>query len=89
MPPSAILYHCKHVCEVFRRAILQRYAKQLSEAEIAALADAAAGMSGRDLRDICEQAERRWASKVCQASLKPLGYSWSYLACKIGHLRAG
>lgn len=28
-------------------------------------------MSGRDLRDVCEQAERRWASKIIRQEVGP------------------
>lgn len=44
--------------------ILKQYARHLSDAEVLAVAHATPGMAGRDLKDICEQAERRWASKV-------------------------
>lgn len=47
-----------------RADILKRYAAHLSEAAITQLAAATEGMAGRDLREICEQSERRWASKV-------------------------
>ena len=47
-----------------REKILQRYAKHLPQADLATLAGCTSGMSGRDLRDICEQTERRWASQV-------------------------
>jgi|AntAceMinimDraft_5_1070358.scaffolds.fasta_scaffold112329_1 hypothetical protein len=47
-----------------RRAVVQRYAKQLSEAETSALADASNGLSCRDLKEVCEHAERRWVAKV-------------------------
>jgi hypothetical protein len=47
------------------------YAKQLGDAELDSLARATPGLSGRDLRDVCEATERRWASKV-QTFCKPL-----------------
>lgn len=47
-----------------RQQIMQQYATHLSEEDIAELAQATEGMSGRDLRDIAEQSERRTASKV-------------------------
>jgi SpoVK/Ycf46/Vps4 family AAA+-type ATPase len=50
--------------ESCRRAILRKYAHHLGETEIAALAMATPGMAGRDLRDVCEQAERRWAAAI-------------------------
>ena len=60
-----------------RRAILELYAKHLQDAERADLAAAAQGASGRDLRDVCEAAERRWAARrvrqesVAKARLLP------------------
>ena len=47
-----------------RQQIMQQYATHLAEGDIAELARATEGMSGRDLRDIAEQSERRTASKV-------------------------
>ena len=35
-----------------------------SDAEVLAVAKATPGMAGRDLRDVCSQAERRWASLI-------------------------
>lgn len=50
--------------EACRGKILRQYAQQLTDAELQRLAAKTAHMSGRDLRDICEQTERRWASKI-------------------------
>jgi len=47
-----------------RADILRQYARQLGPEELALLAEATEGMSGRDLRDIAETAERRWAAKL-------------------------
>ncbi|XP_031394115.1 katanin p60 ATPase-containing subunit A-like 1 [Punica granatum] len=63
-----------------RREIAAQYAKHLTEAELAEFAAATQGMSGRDIRDVCQQAERSWASKIIrgqagkdeQGSLPPL-----------------
>ena len=46
-----------------RQAIFGLYAKHLTEGERVGLAAASAGASGRDLRDVCEAAERRWAAR--------------------------
>lgn len=46
-----------------REAILRLYARHLPPNESANLAAAAEGASGRDLRDVCEAAERRWAAR--------------------------
>ena len=45
-------------------AILKQYAKHLRDDELQQLASITDGMSGRDLRDICEVAERQWASMI-------------------------
>lgn len=63
--------------EPCRAAILEQYAQQLSKQELEHLAHKTAGFSGRDLRDVCEQAERRWAAKVirkqaCRDTAPPL-----------------
>lgn len=50
--------------EACRGQILQQYAKHLKEEDLAMLAKATSGLAGRDLKDLSEQAERRWASKV-------------------------
>ena len=50
--------------EACRAQILHQYAKHLSEEDAASVAESSPGMAGRDLKDISEQAERRWASKV-------------------------
>ncbi|KAL4628275.1 hypothetical protein ACB092_05G225500 [Castanea dentata] len=47
-----------------RQAIVAQYAKQLTEPELEEVARVTEGMSGRDIRDFCQQAERSWASKV-------------------------
>ncbi|KAK4439391.1 Cell division cycle protein 48AF [Sesamum alatum] len=64
-----------------REAIVAQYAKHLTKSEVAELASATEEMSGRDIRDVCQQAERHWASKIIrgqaqrtedQSSLPPL-----------------
>lgn len=49
-----------------RQEIFAQYAQHLSASEREAVAAATESMSGRDIRDICEQAERHWASKVSE-----------------------
>jgi len=46
-----------------RAAIFQRYAKQLSSDDLQQIGDLAVNLSGRDIADICKDAERKWASK--------------------------
>ncbi|MCO5600730.1 hypothetical protein L7F22_054845 [Adiantum nelumboides] len=51
-----------------REEIAAQYARHLTPDELTAIAASTEGMSGRDLRDICQQAERRWASKVIRTN---------------------
>ncbi|RQM08886.1 hypothetical protein DD237_000610 [Peronospora effusa] len=50
--------------EKTRRAVFARYAKQLSDEELTELAAVSPQLSCRDIKEICEYAERKWASKV-------------------------
>lgn len=55
------------VCTALSRCradILRQYARHLQGAEVLAVTHATPGLAGRDLKSICEQAERRWASKA-------------------------
>ncbi|KAG9439893.1 hypothetical protein H6P81_020058 [Aristolochia fimbriata] len=47
-----------------REEIAAQYARHLNKSELAKFAAVAEGMSGRDIRDVCQQAERHWASKM-------------------------
>ncbi|XP_008793790.2 meiotic spindle formation protein mei-1 isoform X1 [Phoenix dactylifera] len=47
-----------------REEIAAQYAKHLKKSELVQFASATEEMSGRDIRDVCQQAERHWASKV-------------------------
>jgi len=65
-----------------RDAVFARYAKQLSADDRAAFAEAAEGLSCRDMKEIAEQTERRWVAKLIRkevtAETPPLG---EYLDC--------
>ncbi|XP_048131695.1 probable 26S proteasome regulatory subunit 10B isoform X1 [Rhodamnia argentea] len=69
-----------------RQEIAAQYAKHLTEPELVEFAKVTEGMSGRDIRDVCQQAERLWASKIIrgqankdeQGILPPMQeYVWS------------
>ncbi|KAK4710042.1 hypothetical protein R3W88_004555 [Solanum pinnatisectum] len=47
-----------------RQEISAQYAKHLTDSELSEFARATEGLSGRDMRDVCQQAERHWASKI-------------------------
>lgn len=49
--------------EITRALIFKRYAKQLSDEDLQKLGEIAVNLSGRDIHDICKDAERKWASK--------------------------
>jgi SpoVK/Ycf46/Vps4 family AAA+-type ATPase len=53
-----------------RAKIFCRYAQQLSPAELAQLAAASTGMSCRDIKEVCGNTERKWASKLLKQLVK-------------------
>ncbi|KAI3424892.1 hypothetical protein D9Q98_008276 [Chlorella vulgaris] len=55
---------------ISRVAILMQYAKHLGLSEHTTLARTTKGMSGRDLRAVCESAERRWASEIIRGHVE-------------------
>lgn len=52
-----------------REKIVGQYAKQLTVEERRKVASVTQGASGRDLKAVCEQAERRWAYQVASSLL--------------------
>jgi len=50
--------------EFERAAIFATYARHLDGQQLQGIARAAEGLSGRNIRDICEYAERRWARNL-------------------------
>ncbi|MDY6934096.1 MAG: ATP-binding protein [Spirochaetota bacterium] len=61
-----------------RASIFSTYAAHLNEGELEALARVCDGISGRNIKDICEFAERRWARRLIikklSASVPPYEY---------------
>lgn len=55
-----------------RSLIFQRYAKQLTQEDLTKLGDLSQNLSGRDICDICKDAERRWASKYIRKEVETL-----------------
>jgi len=55
-----------------RSEIFKRYAKQLSQTELDQLGEISLNLSGRDISDICKDAERRWASKYIRKEVTSL-----------------
>lgn len=53
-----------------RQAIFKNYAQHLSEADLAALAEKGDGLSGRDIKNLCERVERSWASELITRELE-------------------
>uniref|UniRef100_A0A0D9VKU2 AAA+ ATPase domain-containing protein n=1 Tax=Leersia perrieri TaxID=77586 RepID=A0A0D9VKU2_9ORYZ len=52
-----------------RAEIAAQYAKHLTAPELIQFSLATEEMSGRDIRDICQQAERHWASKLIRGQV--------------------
>ncbi|XP_074270187.1 uncharacterized protein LOC141593129 [Silene latifolia] len=50
-----------------RQKIAALYAKHLTVSELMEFAWATEGFSGRNIRDVCQLAERRWASKIIRS----------------------
>lgn len=61
-----------------RMSIFSYYATHLNNSELESLADISKNVSGRNIKDICEFAERRWARRLIikklEASLPPAEY---------------
>ncbi|KAL5729839.1 hypothetical protein ACHQM5_002735 [Ranunculus cassubicifolius] len=55
--------------EQTRQEIAAQYAKHLNKSQLAEFAAATEEMSGRDIRDVCQQAERHWASKIIRGQV--------------------
>jgi ATP-dependent 26S proteasome regulatory subunit len=53
-----------------REKIFSNYAKQLSQKDLEILAKESENISGRNIKDICEHAERSWASKFIKEEVK-------------------
>lgn len=58
--------------EKTRSLIFQRYAKQLSQDNLKTLGEMSINLSGRDISDICKDAERKWASKYIRGEVKTI-----------------
>lgn len=73
---SALLSRFDHVVrfdlpdEPERRAILKNFARQLSDSDMGKISGNTAGFSGRNLKDICEYAERWWARHIILQGLE-------------------
>lgn len=54
-----------------RAAIFGNYAKHLKKEELLEIAKHGKGLSGRNIKDICEYTERRWVRRIILKKLKP------------------
>ncbi|CAG9313386.1 unnamed protein product [Blepharisma stoltei] len=52
-----------------RSAIFMRYARHLTQAQLNQLADMSEGLSGRDIKAVCEDAERKWAAAILRGTV--------------------
>ncbi|KAF5187677.1 P-loop containing nucleoside triphosphate hydrolases superfamily protein [Thalictrum thalictroides] len=56
-----------------RKEIAAQYAKHLNSSELVEFVAVTEEMSGRDIRDVCQQAERHWASKIIRGQVSSEG----------------
>lgn len=61
-----------------RAAIFSNYARHLSEEQCQNLAKRTEGISGRNIKDLCEYAERRWARKIILKKLETSPPEFNY-----------
>ncbi|XP_050206297.1 uncharacterized protein LOC126655933 [Mercurialis annua] len=59
--------------EQTRQEIIAQYAKHLKKSDMEEFAKITDEMSGRDIRDVCQQAERSWASKIIRGQTEKDG----------------
>ncbi|XP_058095225.1 uncharacterized protein LOC131240775 isoform X2 [Magnolia sinica] len=53
-----------------REEIAAQYARHLKKSELGQFAAVTEELSGRDIRDVCQQAERHWASKIIRGEVR-------------------
>jgi SpoVK/Ycf46/Vps4 family AAA+-type ATPase len=61
-----------------RAAIYKRYARHLSDIQIRQLAETSEGLTGRDIKNICEDAERQWAARVLRGEVSHYNVDFSH-----------
>jgi hypothetical protein len=61
-----------------RAAIFSNYANHLAEDECAHLGERSDGLTGRNIKDICEFTERRWARNILIKKIKPTAPSFDF-----------
>lgn len=67
-----------------RGMIFSNYARHLSEDELKTLGEKSGGLSGRNIKDVCELAERRWARKVLIKNMELAPPPFEYYKRSIG-----
>lgn len=72
-----------------RAAIFSNYAVHLSKEELDELGKLSEGLSGRNIKDLCEYTERRWARKLIIKQLDPRAPSADFYRNSITRLSAG
>ncbi|MBI4980393.1 ATP-binding protein, partial [Candidatus Woesearchaeota archaeon] len=55
---------------ILSAGIFKNYAKHLNSADLETLAKRSEELSGRNIKDICEHAERRWASRLISGEVR-------------------
>ena len=71
-----------------REAIFARYAQQLNTSELSQLAEQSQNLSGRDIKNICEDAERQWAAMILRGEQQDFKVPfYVYLSCLNSRMR--
>lgn len=71
-----------------RAAIFSNYAKHLTQEELSGLGELAEGMSGRNIKDLCEYTERRWTRKLIIKQLEPRAPTAEFYRNSIARIKA-
>lgn len=71
-----------------RVAIYKRYARHLTPEQLQILGEQSVGMAGRDIKCVCEDAERQWAARVLRGEEKVFTVGFQlYLDAAVSRLR--
>ena len=74
--------------EPTRNMVFARYARQLQATELANLARDSEGSSNREIKEICEDAERRWASALLRKKVTGDTPPYDYYASSLAQRRS-
>ena len=71
-----------------REAIYSRYARHLNTSEIRRLAELSQNFTGRDIKNICEDAERQWAAQILRGDVNDYKVSFEIYLTSLNSRKA-